>query len=134
MDLASMCNSVEVAKKMKVQQMFDRSDTLSTSARPIDWQTGKRFRQLWVLLWVQSIFIVFEQKAFFIHFPIVKQYPVVSLGIQLFMHSLDLIKLLASNKQYFFYFPLVFCIKTCPMMMAIFDLQSTKNKIKIEKK
>ena len=28
--------------------MFDRSDTLSTSARPIVWQTGKRFRQLWV--------------------------------------------------------------------------------------
>ena len=27
--------------------MFDRSDTLSTSARPIVWQTGKRFRQLW---------------------------------------------------------------------------------------
>ena len=26
--------------------MFDRSDTLSTSARPIVWQTGKRFRQL----------------------------------------------------------------------------------------
>ena len=30
-----MCNSVEVVKKMKVRQMFDRSDTLSTSARPI---------------------------------------------------------------------------------------------------
>ena len=27
--------------------MLDRSDTLSTSARPIVWQTGKRFRQLW---------------------------------------------------------------------------------------
>jgi hypothetical protein len=26
--------------------MFDRSDTLSTSTRPIVWQTGKRFRQL----------------------------------------------------------------------------------------
>jgi hypothetical protein len=26
--------------------MFDRSDTLSTSARSIVWQTGKRFRQL----------------------------------------------------------------------------------------
>jgi hypothetical protein len=26
---------------------LERSDTLSTSARPIVWQTGKRFRQLW---------------------------------------------------------------------------------------
>jgi hypothetical protein len=28
-----MCNSVEVVKNMWVRQMFDRSDTLSTSAR-----------------------------------------------------------------------------------------------------
>ena len=28
-----ICNSVEVVKKMYVRQMFDRSDTLSTSAR-----------------------------------------------------------------------------------------------------
>ena len=41
-----MCNSVEVIKKMQVRQMFDWTDTLSTSARPIVWQTGKRFRQL----------------------------------------------------------------------------------------
>jgi hypothetical protein len=30
-----MCNSVEVVKKMYIRQMFDRSDTVSTSARPI---------------------------------------------------------------------------------------------------
>jgi hypothetical protein len=31
-----------------ILELFCRSDTLSTSTRPIVWQTGKRFRQLWI--------------------------------------------------------------------------------------
>jgi hypothetical protein len=50
--------------------MFDRSDTLSTSARPIVWQTGKRFRQLCNVymqaypLWAVVVLIGFNKNIY----------------------------------------------------------------------